>query len=94
VTIHQGIAVRADGNKVAVLFGNGAIIRHAAGRQFRGTAADAVEFPRLTGPLVFQTARFEEIDQDLTEDRETPVLSTVPVKHAGKWLSGKALIQI
>jgi len=68
-TVHNGIAVRANGYKVAVLLGNRGIFCYAARRQFRGAAADAIEFPGFASSLVFCTAGLQKCLKVMNENQ-------------------------
>jgi hypothetical protein len=47
VPVHEGIAVRANGDEVAELLGHGKILHHVAGRRFRGTWDNACDKAKI-----------------------------------------------
>lgn len=68
-SIHEAVAVRAKRDQVANLLGIGAVLHHVSSGFFRTSTADAIDFARLAGPLVFSPACLKEGDKLAAQDQ-------------------------
>ena len=66
--VHYRITARANADQTSKIAGSRLILRHVASGILRCTTAHAIDFARLTLPLVFQSPCLQELDKIQTVD--------------------------